>query len=243
VPTTGRVTVRVNPADAFYTPFKPGARVSLPRVAGHRDGDATACPGDAFYARLPALRPHVTSLAGTPSVLKLTASAAAPVIAPATVVLNGQLTQLHGGPIAGATVDLQKLGSAVAVATVTTASDGTFSATLELDRRSAIRALYRDVPAAVSDLVTVEVKPRVELAVDSIRPLLVSGQVAPATRRVYVDVYRHRRLLTSRRVAVRQGRFSVRLPTPRRGHYRVVARTPATARFAAGVSKPVAISV
>lgn len=62
VPAVGHVTVEVDPADAFYTPFKPGAHVSLPRVAGHRQGDSTDCPGDAFFARLPSIRPHVAAL-------------------------------------------------------------------------------------------------------------------------------------------------------------------------------------
>ena len=65
LPTRGRVTVEVNPAEAFYTPFAPGAHVSLPRIAGHRDGDSTDCPGNTFYARLPAIRVRATALAPT----------------------------------------------------------------------------------------------------------------------------------------------------------------------------------
>ena len=61
----GKVTVVVDPADAFYTPFRPGAHVLLPRVAGHRDGDLTDCPGNAFYDRLPAIRPRIAQLAGS----------------------------------------------------------------------------------------------------------------------------------------------------------------------------------
>ena len=53
----GRVTVRVNPAGAVYSRFPANARVSLPRIAGHRDGDSTDCPGDALYGELPAMRP------------------------------------------------------------------------------------------------------------------------------------------------------------------------------------------
>ena len=67
VPALGRVTVEVAPYDAFYTPFAPGAHVSLPRIAGHRDGDTTDCPGNAFYARLPSIRPPVAGLAGKPA--------------------------------------------------------------------------------------------------------------------------------------------------------------------------------
>ena len=55
------------PRDAFYTPFAPGAHVPLPRVAGHRDGDLTDCPGNAFYDRLPAIRPRIAALEGVPA--------------------------------------------------------------------------------------------------------------------------------------------------------------------------------
>ena len=70
-PTHGAVTVVVDPGDAFYTPFAPGSHVSLPRIAGHRDGDQTDCPGNAFYARLPSIRPRVDALAGTPARVSL----------------------------------------------------------------------------------------------------------------------------------------------------------------------------
>ncbi len=76
----GRVTVRVNPAGAFYSRFPAGARVSLPRIAGHRDGDATECPGNVLYDELPAIRTDVQRLAPNPTraTLAVTSPAAAP---------------------------------------------------------------------------------------------------------------------------------------------------------------------
>ena len=71
MPTHGHVTVVVDPADYFYTPFRPGQHVSLPRVAGHRDGCTTDCPGNALYGRLPALRPRINALAGAPARITL----------------------------------------------------------------------------------------------------------------------------------------------------------------------------
>jgi hypothetical protein len=65
-PSLGRVSVRVNPAGAIYSRFPANARVSLPRIAGHRDGDSTNCPGDALYGELPAIRRRVRVLAGHP---------------------------------------------------------------------------------------------------------------------------------------------------------------------------------
>lgn len=78
-PSTGRVTVRVNPAGASYSKYPANARVSLPRVAGHRDGDSTECPGDALYGELGPIRGQVRRLAGDPV-------AATVVLAPAPAV-------------------------------------------------------------------------------------------------------------------------------------------------------------
>jgi hypothetical protein len=38
--------------------------VTLQRISGHRDGDATSCPGDVLYAQLGELRARATALAG-----------------------------------------------------------------------------------------------------------------------------------------------------------------------------------
>ncbi|HXW58447.1 MAG TPA: N-acetylmuramoyl-L-alanine amidase, partial [Solirubrobacteraceae bacterium] len=112
VPALGQVTVRVNPAGASYTPFRPGQRVSLPRVAGHRDGDSTDCPGNVLYAQLPELRPRIHRLAGRPARLTLTLAGQAPAAPgqPAGAVqitLAGTFTFLDGTPITGASVLVQ----------------------------------------------------------------------------------------------------------------------------------------
>lgn len=49
----GSVTVA---AGSTNDKFTAGTQVTLQRVAGHRDGDATLCPGDNLYSRLPAIR-------------------------------------------------------------------------------------------------------------------------------------------------------------------------------------------
>jgi hypothetical protein len=157
VPARGRVTVTVDPKDAFYTPFAPGAHVSLPRVAGHRDGDSTSCPGDAFYARLPAIRPQIAALAGTPARLTVKAPRRH---APGTpLVVSGRLALLNGQPLGGAPIELQRLTSrgARTIATTTTSGDGSWSVAVALTRTTRLRALHRPAPAAVSVLVEVRV--------------------------------------------------------------------------------------
>ncbi|MDQ6750330.1 MAG: N-acetylmuramoyl-L-alanine amidase, partial [Actinomycetota bacterium] len=60
-PTSGRVVV----PDRGTTPDKyhPGDSVRLPRIAGHRDLNATDCPGGELYRRLPQLRRLIGRLA------------------------------------------------------------------------------------------------------------------------------------------------------------------------------------
>ena len=128
VPAMGRVLVKVNPAGAAYSRFPANAIVSLPRIAGHRDGDATECPGDRLYRELPAARRRVRALAGRPVRLTLTLVAQPPprpprrcqsrparapprpqgsVQPPAPQAPAGTLAFLDGTPIAGATVLVQ----------------------------------------------------------------------------------------------------------------------------------------
>ncbi len=130
VPTQRRVRVRVNPAGAVYSRYPARALVSLPRIAGHRDGDSTDCPGDALYSQLQGVRAEAQSLAqnpvraslalsvppGTSSPLAKPPGVAQPpsgeALAPATPVatptLFGSLTLLDGTPLAGASVQLQQ---------------------------------------------------------------------------------------------------------------------------------------
>jgi hypothetical protein len=250
VPAVGKVRVEVNPSDAFYTPFAPGQRVLLPRVAGHRDGDRTSCPGDDLYARLPSIRPAVSSLAGVPAQLTLTASATTlPFTAPVT--LSGRLTRLDGSALPGAALRIQSvrgIGVTADLATVTTAADGTWTATVTLPRSEVVRALSDAAPAAVSNLVAIGVVPAITLGLLSSSPLRVAGAVNPPTRHVTLTVSKlagsHRRVVLTRTVPVRLGRFNarLRLPRPARGNYVIVARTTTDSVLTGGASAPLAFS-
>ncbi|TMM20510.1 MAG: hypothetical protein E6F96_00090 [Actinobacteria bacterium] len=113
----GRARVRVNPAGAVYSRFPAGAHVWLPHIAGHRDGDATDCPGDALYHQLPAIRRRTRRLAPSPTRATLVLGAAAPPApapgapaqpsAGAAFSLSGRLALLDGTAIAGAPIRLQ----------------------------------------------------------------------------------------------------------------------------------------
>jgi hypothetical protein len=250
VPVLGRVTVEVSPYDAFYTPFPPGAHVSLPRVAGHRDGDLTDCPGNAFYARLPSIRPVVASLVGSPARATITAPTA-PVAAGTAVVVSGRVTDLaSGAPLAGAPIDLQQIGPPHAeqtIAMLTTDANGSWSYTLMATTNLLVRALRSPAPAAVSDVIAIAVAPTVTLTVDSQAPLVVSGAVSPPVHPVTVVLYKvvrgRRRLVASKRLEAVGGQFHARLKTDGPGRYVVIAQTPATARYTAAGSAPVSATI
>jgi len=124
-PSQGRVTVKVNPAGASYSRFPADARVSLPRIAGHRDGDATECPGNVLYGELPTIRTGVQRLAPNPTRATLTLTI--PAVVPETgatpessgatapngtptgraQTLSGILELLDGTPLSGAPVLIQ----------------------------------------------------------------------------------------------------------------------------------------
>ncbi len=246
VPALGRVTVEVDPADAFFTPFAPGANVSLPRVAGHRDGDSTSCPGNAFYARLPSIRPRVAALAGVPAAVTLTAT---PVVATpgSAVTLSGRLRELGGSPVGGAPIEVQQVTArgAKTIATTTTAADGSWSAAVGPPANLLLRALHRPAPATVSNVAFLGVRPTVTLNVDSVSPLRVSGTVVPFKRAVTIDLYAfvngRRRLVASNRVAVKQGRFAARIRSRRHGPSLLVARAAPDAHTVAGASPAVRV--
>ena len=119
VPAEGSLTVRVSAAGARFSRFPANARVPLPRVAGHRDGDSTDCPGNVLYGELPGIRSGVRRLAPRPARATLALAAPAPAgeqgaAAPTTgaptaqgPTLAGTLRFLDGTPIAGAPIVLQ----------------------------------------------------------------------------------------------------------------------------------------
>ena len=249
VPVLGRVTVEVAPYDAFYTPFRPGAHVSLPRVAGHRDGDLTDCPGNALYARLPSIRPRVARIVGSPAQATI-AAPTAPVSPGAAVTVTGRLIDLaSGGPITGAPIEIQQIAphAEQTIATVATDADGTWSFTFNPAVNALVRALHGEAPAAVSDVVAISVVPTLTLTLVSNQPLTVAGTVSPPGPRVTIDLYKfvhgRRRLMVSKRVPTARGQFHTRLKTKGPGRYIVIAQTAASARYVAGLSGPLPVIV
>ena len=251
IPTVGHASVEVDPADAFYTPFRPGQIVSLPRIAGHRDGDLTDCPGNDLYGRLESVRPRAHELAGSPSLLTLAAVPAT--VGPATpVALNGRLTTLAGAPIAGAQLQVQTISTAgvtAPLATVATEADGSWTTGFTPALSQVIRAVYAGPPAAVSNVLVVGLAPAITLTLAAGPSLRLTGTVKPAKPIVTITVYRardrHRRKpVVQVRARVRHGVFSVRLPLAGRpGDYVVLASTTGDVKTAASRSPALTVKV
>ncbi len=172
----GRVTVRVNPAGAVYSRFPANARVSLPRIAGHRDADSTECPGNAFYGELSELRAICARLQGRTARATI-ALGGQGVPGGETRALTGSLMFLGGGaqetPIPGAPIAIQarsvsRRGEVVherTIAEAVTNAEGKWSLPATFPGVAAgaqlwLRALYpgaSGVGAAVSDPLHVSV--------------------------------------------------------------------------------------
>jgi hypothetical protein len=245
----GQTVVAVSPSGSVYSRYRAGSRVHLHRIAGHRDGDTTTCPGSALYRRLPSLRRRTTALQGALSSMSLQ-------IVSGTMV-SGQLTS-DGQPVAGVPIEVQrrtKKGE-LTLANATTAADGTWSATPPLVHNAVLRALYRGTPgisAVVSPPLAITVPPQITLQVQAQQttvgiPVVFSGTVAPAKDRVTLVVAQLQldgtwTEVRQIRVAVENGSFSRGVAFSAPGQYQVTARTAGDATNAPGVSQPVAMTV
>jgi uncharacterized protein with LGFP repeats len=159
-PLEGHVTVRVTPGGAVYSRYPANTPVSLPRVAGHRDGDSTDCPGDALYGQLQELRHAAVGLAGTPARATLQLHASEAVGAPS--VLAGSLRLLDGTPLPSAPIEIQlrtvaHRGEVVTertVAQAVTGSDGQWSLPIVILPPRADKSTLRAVCSGAGGLPT-----------------------------------------------------------------------------------------
>jgi N-acetylmuramoyl-L-alanine amidase/TAT (twin-arginine translocation) pathway signal sequence len=234
VPTHGAVTVVSGGGPANRYPE--GTPVTLERISGHRDGNATACPGDVLYGQLDDLRTASARFAGPVAGLTLLAASKVRGLRPLEV--SGTLRFSDGASPAGAALDVeyQTAGSAwTRIAGATCGPDGAFSATVQLAAGGLLRAVYRGDavhPRQESPARQVSILPVMSVAVDRTRlrrgrVVTVAGTAAPADRvRLLLQIRRGRRWVTVRRrnLAVRDGGFSVRVRLRARGRYRVTAR-------------------
>jgi hypothetical protein len=251
----GEVTVEVTSTGGPYSRYRPGTRVTLNRIAGHRDADTTSCPGAGMYRQLPRLRQVVQRLAGTPCALDLQTQAAAPGV----LTLAGSLAKA-GQAIAGATIEIQSRSTtrgATLLGTAATDASGAWSATVPLAAKAELRAVYRGDaahPAVVSPGVVATVPPQIALSAASQQgvPGVViefTGTVTPAKKRVTIAIAQLQpdgTFATIRTITLKpdkSGSFTRAIGFAAAGQYQVVAQSAADAANAAGASPVVPVTI
>ena len=260
-PTDGQVTVLSRGGSSNRYPAR--TPVLFERVAGHRDGDATACPGDACVALLPRLRTmvaeHAATLRPPPALAKLVIALERTVVRhPEPVLARGTLTLGDGSPFRDAEIELQISGASGfrTVARGRTAADGAWSASVLLARGRILRARFAgdaqrteafspEVEASVAPVAEIEVRRR-RVAAGS--EIVVTGSSRPRSDRADLLVYRRDRAGAYRRVVkvpvrMRGGAFTASLRLERAALYRIVARVPAGLGTRVARSEPVHVRV
>jgi hypothetical protein len=231
-PVEGQITVSSGGGDLNRYPS--GTPVTLERVAGHRDGDATECPGNALYAQLPDLRARAQRFAGP-----VQARAQATLAAVDRQVLYGEIAQFSGlvrrsdgTAAAGEPVAVQKRGrtSWVTIARAVTDDQGLWSAGVPWRATGAVRVSAAGITSGAETIAVVpKVQPRaITRRVVAGSVVAVSGRVRPAVP-VFAVVEKQGSDGRWRRVAVERARvrrtaFRTTVTLRRAGLYRVTAR-------------------
>jgi N-acetylmuramoyl-L-alanine amidase len=221
--------------------YPAGTQVRVKKISGHRDTNATECPGGALYAQLPELRELVgdvpASLDGTTTTLGVTPPR---VDYGAEVFVSGRVRSGAGSALGGVPVLLQRRvpGRWVNVGEAITDGEGVYSSGLTPHANRTIRARYPgDGVLKPSNSVQrlVGVRPVVTLRRPPKRARLgrkvdIRGTVVPRKRTLQLVVqYRVRGRWGSpgvRRVRAKKGRFETFFYPGRSGSWRyyVVAK-------------------
>src|SRR5918997_883789 len=231
-PVQGAVTV--TSAGGESNRYGAGTPVTLQRVCGHRDGDATSCPGAVLYGQLADLRARAARYANPVSALTMHTSKTVRGFKPSEV--GGNLRFGDGSAAAGlpVAVEIQTAGSAwTQVARAAVAGDGSWVSSVQLPGSSRVRAVFggdSTRPRMESPAIFVRVVPSLKVSISTTRPrrrrtVSVRGTMSPASPRVTVSFERRvgRRWVRvqRKRIAVRDDAFAsiVRPPVP--GRYRL----------------------
>jgi hypothetical protein len=249
-PVEGEVTVTSRGGESNRYPS--GQPVVFQRIAGHRDGDKTECPGTALFSQLPELRQRAAAqqraLGGpqAPSgASRVTLAAASTLVAlPQQAQVTGALVSGDGAPIRGVPVSLQVEGSKgwITVARAVTDADGNFASGVAVNRNGRLRAAFRGQPVATSAPIKVTIVPAVSASASRRRvkaggAVRISVAVAPSRPRVVLALARQGPdgsfvPVGTVRASVRGRSAAATIQLRRAGLYRIVALAPADARAA-----------
>ena len=238
VPVSGAVTV--TSAGGETNKFRSGTAVTFQRISGHRDGNATSCPGNVLYTQLADLRVRSTRYATAGAGVTVRA-ATTKLRGTAAATLSGVLRFADASSPAGAPVEIlyssAAAGSAFTpIATAHAAADGTWTATVNLPRTGTVRARFPgDATRAAleSSSLTITLVPHLSMNLSKRhlrrgRQVTVSGSVAPPTS-TRVDLLLERKVagryrrVRRRRLPIRNARYLRALRPSRPGLYRITA--------------------
>jgi hypothetical protein len=239
-PVEGQVTV--TSAGGASNRYASGRAVTFERISGHRDGNETACPGEALYAQLEDLRARAAGRSGPVSRLTLSA-AAARVRYPTPAALKGSLRFADGSTPAGATVAVEHSEDGITFRSLTAvAADGAgrWSAAVPLPASGEVRARFAGDSTRgplESAAIAVQVLPRVTVTRTPVRGTVgrkvrVRGtwEPSPAAGEVVVEVERQSgkrwKRVSRKRIAVSDGRFDTTVRAKTAGLHRVVLTAP-----------------
>jgi hypothetical protein len=227
--------------------FGAGSRPVFNRISGHRDGNATACPGDGLYAQLPQLRGMVD--AGPPRASTRTLASrqrrnityGSKALLRLTLGVGGTPAGTPVSPLGGRRVDVQVLGRYgwSTNHSVTTDAAGRAETRMRLSLTRRLRARYRGEPGLLpssSAILQVGVRPRVTVAADVAgKRVRLTGSVRPKKAAAVLTVKRRtpggRLVRVSRRtVKLRAGNLLTSLRLTRPALYRARLSVPADAR-------------
>jgi N-acetylmuramoyl-L-alanine amidase len=239
-PTSGRVLL--TSAGGSSNRYPRGREVEFDRVSGHRDGNNTACPGDALYAQLPDLRSRVGSLAPRKPRTRTSAVVRPGVVRfPGRAHVSGLVRFFKGGGVAGVPVEIQMFTGRPGWRTIgraTTGGDGRFDAEVAPTAFRILRARFPGTGAVVGSVSKqglVKVRPSLTVKRSVGRAAVgrtpqILGTIAPAKSRVTVVVQRRIGTRNQRvgvfRVRASGGRFRKGFRFSRPGLYRFYAVFP-----------------
>jgi hypothetical protein len=241
--------------------YAAGQSVRVQRVIGHRDTNATECPGSGLHAQLAELRGLVGGISpqGTATSVTAEADAARSAIDYGdTATVSGTLATRDGAPLGGQPVLVQARvdGRWKTSSTPTTAADGSFSATVRPKVSRVLRARFAgagELRSSVASSFALAVRPVVAFTRPPRRgaaglTVRLRGKVTPRRGRVY-QVLQLQRRGRFRKVGVkalrttRKGGFRGSFVPSAPGTYRFYVATRADSKLARGSSRKVVVRV
>jgi hypothetical protein len=214
--------------------YPAGTRVTLDRVSGHRDVDATDCPGVDLYAQLPTLRSMVGSVTAVKARTRIAALFQPPSVTfGQSTRITGTLGLIDTTPFAGQALDIQLYGKHGwhTVTESSSAPDGSFSVPIRPNVGHQYRVLYPGDGTHLSSSSTrlnLRVAARITLRRSVKRARVgrtptISGTVRPSKSKLRLIVNRkvggHQVRMKSFRLRARHGHFRKSYRLPRAGLY------------------------